>query len=117
MERISEQFKAAIENVAGQLYNATLKECKKAIRAEGADYDSGYRDGLAAGKAKVLEHFPAWHIATKDDYTKETVFALAGEFGYRTVYRGQLLKEGWKYIPIKSLKVLPVIEEDENELE
>lgn len=117
MEQISEQFKAAIENVAGQLYNATLKECKKAIRADGADYDSGYRDGLAAGKQKVLENFPAWRIAERDDYLKETCLAMAGEFGYRVIRRGQLIKEGWKYIPLKALKILPTLEDAGEEVE
>ena len=30
-------------------------------------------------------------------------------------YRGQLIKEGWKYIPLKSLKMLPVEAEEGEE--
>lgn len=115
MEQFSEQFKTALENIAGQLYNATLKECKKAIKAEGMDYQSGFEEGIRTGKNKVLKNFPCWKIAPKDDYTRETVLALAGEFGYRVVYRGQLIKEGWKYIPLKSLKMLPVEAEEGEE--
>lgn len=107
MEQFSEQFKVSLENIAEQLYNVTLKEVRKSIKAEGLDYQTGYEQGVAAGKKKVLENFPMWKIAQKDDYTKETILALAGEFGYRIVYRGQLVKEGWKYISIKTLKILP----------
>lgn len=115
MEQFSEQFKVSLENIAGQLYNAMLKECKKAIKAEGMDYQSGFEEGIRTGKNKVLENFPCWKIAPKDDYTRETVLALAGEFGYRVVYRGQLIKEGWKYISIKTLKMLPVEVVEEGE--
>lgn len=115
MEQFSEQFKVSLENISGQLYNAMLKECKRAIKAEGMDYQSGFEEGIRTGKNKVLENFPCWKIAPKDDYTRETVLALAGEFGYRIVYRGQLIKEGWKYIAIKTLKILPVEVVEEGE--
>lgn len=115
MEQFSEQYKTALENIAGQLYNATLKECKRAIRLEGQDYQTGFEQGIAQGKRKLLENFPMWKIAEKDDYLRETVLAGAGEFGMRVLHRGQLIKEGWKYISIKSLKLLPVeISEEKN---
>lgn len=62
----------------------------------------------------MLENFPIWKIAPADDYVRETVLAGAGEFGMRVLHRGQLIKEGWKYIPIKSLKILPVEVQEEN---
>ena len=112
---LSEQFTHSIENIAQQLYGAMYKEVKKAIKLEGQDYQTGYEQGVAAGKKKVLENFPMWKIAPKDDYIRESVLAGAGEFGMRVLYRGQLIKEGWKYIPIKSLKVLPVEVIDKND--
>ena len=114
MEQFSEQFIHSIDAITQQLYGAMLKEVKKSIKLSGEDYQTGYQQGVEAGKKKVLENFPMWKIAQKDDYLKETVLALAGEFGYRIIYRGQLIKAGWKYIPIKSLKILPVeVQEDE----
>ena len=107
-QQFSEQFKVALENIAGQLYNATLKEAKKAIKAEGKDYQTGYQQGYVAGKNTVLENFPMWRIAPCDDYVKETVLALAGEFGRKIIWRGQLIKAGWKYISVKALRILPV---------
>lgn len=106
-QELSQQFTHSIENIAQQLYGVVYKEVKKAIRLEGQDYQTGYEQGVVAGKKKVLENFPMWKIAPKDDYVRETVLAGAGEFGMRVLHRGQLIKEGWKYIPIKSLKILP----------
>lgn len=114
---LSEQFNRVLENVSQQLYNAMYKEVKKAIKLEGQDYQTGYEQGLAAGKKKVLENFPMWKIAPCDDYVRETVLAGAGEFGMRIIYRGQLIKAGWKYIPIKSVKMLPVEITEEKEEE
>lgn len=115
-QEFTDQLKHSLENIAAQLYGAMMKEVKKAIRLEGEDYQTGYQQGLAAGRQKVLENFPVWRIAAKDDYTREPVLALAGEFGYRVVHRGQLVKEGWKYIPIKSLKTLATeVEEYDDE--
>ena len=113
-QALSQQFTHSIENIAQQLYGVVYKEVKKAIRLEGQDYQTGYEHGVVAGKKKVLENFPMWKIAPKDDYVRETVLAGAGEFGMRVLHRGQLIKEGWKYIPIKSLKILTteVTEED-----
>lgn len=107
-QEFSEQFNRALENVAQQLYNAMYKEIKKTIKLEGQDFQTGYEQGLAAGKKKLLENFPMWKIAEQDDYVRESVLAGAGEFGMRVIHRGQLIKAGWKYIPIKSLKMLPV---------
>lgn len=116
-QELSQQFTHSIENIAQQLYGVVYKEVKKAIRLEGQDYQTGYEQGVVAGKKKVLENFPMWKIAPKDDYVRETVLAGAGEFGMRILHRGQLIKEGWKYIPIKSLKILPteVTEEDSHD--
>ena len=107
-QQFSEQFLHSLENVAQQLYGAMYKEVKKAIKLEGQDYQTGYEQGVAAGKKKILENFPMWRIAEKDDYIREMVLAGAGEFGMRVLYRGQLIKAGWKYIPIKAIKMLPV---------
>ena len=117
MEQFSEQFIHSIDNIAHQLYGAMLKEVKKQIKLEGEDFQTGYQQGLDAGKKKALENFPMWKIAEKDDYVRETVLAGAGEFGMRVLHRGQLIKEGWKYIPIKSLKILPVEVEEKSEYE
>ena len=116
-QEFSDIFKHSIENVAQQLYGVVYKEAKKQIKLEGADYQTGYEQGIVAGKKKVLENFPMWKIAPKDDYVRETVLAGAGEFGMRVLHRGQLIKEGWKYIPIKSLKILPteIAKEDSHE--
>lgn len=116
-QELSQQFTHSIENIAQQLYGVVYKEVKKAIKLEGQDYQTGYEQGIVAGKKKVLENFPMWKIAPKDDYVRETVLAGAGEFGMRVLHRGQLIKEGWKYIPTKSLKILPteVTEEDGHE--
>lgn len=105
---LSEQFKHSLENVAAQLYGAMLKEVKKTIKLEGQDYQTGYQQGVEAGKKKILEHFPVWKIQPNDDYIRETVLAGCGEFGMKVLHRGQLIKAGWKYIPIKSLKMLGV---------
>lgn len=113
MEQFSEQFTHSLENVIQQLYGVMLKEVKKQIKAEGQDYQSGYEQGVEVGKKKVLENFPMWKIAPKDDYVYETVLALAGQLGYKLLYRGQLIKAGWKYIPLKSLKILPTDVQDE----
>lgn len=112
-QEFSEQFKHSIENVITQLYGVMLKEVKKQIKSEGDDYQTGYQQGVEAGKKKVLENFPMWKIAAKDDYVPETVLAAAGEYGMRVIHRGQFIKEGWKYIPIKSLRILPVEVDEE----
>lgn len=116
-QELSQQFTHSIENIAQQLYGVVYKEVKKAIRLEGQDYQTGYEQGVVAGKKKVLENFPMWKIAPADDYVRETVLAGAGEFGMRVLHRGQLIKAGWKYISIKSLKLLPVEIEEPNEKE
>lgn len=114
-QEFTQQLTHAIDNIAHQLYGAILKDVKKRIKLEGEDYATGHQQGLAEGKRVALEKFPMWKIAPKDDYIRETVLAAAGEFGFRIVYRGQLIKEGWKYISIKALKFLPteVVEEEE----
>ena len=106
-QEFTEQFKAALGNIAQQLYNALYKEVKKAIKLEGKDYQTGFEQGIAQAKKQLYEHFPMWQIAPADDYVRESVLAGAGEFGMRVLHRGQLIKEGWKYIPIRSLKMLP----------
>lgn len=106
-QEFTDKFKHALENIARQFYGAIYKETKQAIKLEGDDFQTGYQQGYATGKKTVLENFPMWRIAPKDDYLKEQVLAGTGEFGMRVLHRGQLIKEGWKYIPIKSLKILP----------
>ena len=53
-------------------------------------------------------HVSCLNLRRRNDYTRETVLALAGEFGYRLIWKGNLIKEGWKYISLKALKILPV---------
>lgn len=107
-QEFTEQFKAALGNIAQQFYNALYKEAKKAIKVEGQDYQTGFEQGIAHAKKQLYEHFPMWKIAPSDDYLRETVLAGCGEFGMKVLHRGQLIKEGWKYIPIRSLKLLPL---------
>lgn len=111
----SQQFEQALRNIAQQFQGAMMKEVKKAIKAEGHDFEGGYQQGYRAGKETILEHFPAWKISPKDDYVTEAVLAMCSGFGMRVLYRGQLIKEGWKYISIRSLKLLPVEEEEKSE--
>lgn len=106
-QQFTEQFLHSLENIATQFYNALVKEVKKDIRLEGQDYQTGYQQGLAEGRRRLLENFPMWKIAPADDYLRETVLAGCFDLGMRVLYRGQLIKEGWKYIPIKALKMLP----------
>ena len=115
-QEFSEQFKHSLENIAQQFYGAMYKEVKKTIKLEGQDFQTGFEQCVAHSKKKLLENFPMWKIASADDYVRETILAGAGEFGMRVLHRGQLIKAGWKYISIKSLKILPVeaIEEKEN---
>lgn len=105
-QEFTEQFTHALGNIAHQLYGAMQKEVSKQLAAEGKDYAAGYRQGLQEGKQKILEHFPMWKIAPADDYLKESVLAGTGEFGMRVLHRGMLIKAGWKYVPIKALKML-----------
>lgn len=114
-QELSARFTHSIENVAQQLYGAMYKEIMNSIRLEGKDFQTGYEQGVAAGKRKVLENFPMWKIAQADDYLHEAVLAGTGEFGMRVLYRGQLIKKGWKYISIKSLKILLTEVNDEKE--
>ena len=104
----SDQFKHSLECIANQFYGVIHKEVKKTIKLEGQDYQTGYQQGVEAGKKKVLENFPVWKIQPNDDYLRETVLAGCGEFGMKVLHRGQLIKAGWKFIPIKSLKMLGV---------
>ena len=103
----TEQFQRALGNIAQQFYGALYKEAKKAIKSEGLDYQTGFEQGIAQAKKQLYEHFPMWKVAPAEDYTRETILAGCGEFGMRVLHRGQLIKEGWKYIPIRSLKMLP----------
>ena len=106
-QEFTEQFKHSLENIAQQFYNTFYKEIKKVIKGEGQDYQTGFEQGIAQAKKQLYEHFPMWKVAPADDYTRETILAGCGEFGMRVLHRGQLIKEGWKYIPIRSLKMLP----------
>lgn len=108
----SQQFEQAVRNIAQQLYGAMYKQVKKDMQQEGKDYQGGYTDGYRAGKDTILHNFPAWKEAQKDDYAMEQVVALAGEFGTKVLHRGMLIKAGWKYISVKSLKLLPKEVED-----
>ena len=113
METINEKelsyiFKHSVANIATQLYNVTLKEVNRQIKEDGQTYQNGYEKGFADGKNHVLQGFPMWHVASADDYASETLFCRAGEFGSRIVYRGQLIKAGWKFIPISALRQLPI---------
>lgn len=115
LHEFTEQFKHSIENVAKQVYGIVYKEAKKAVNRECGDFQKGY----AQGKQSALANFPMWKIAKNDDYVGETTLALAKEFGPRVLHRGQLIKSGWKYIPIKSLKMLltEMPQEEEQEVE
>lgn len=115
-QELSAQFTKALENVSMQLYNAMYKEVKRVIKLEGQDYQTGFQQGVETGKKKVLDNFPMWKIAPADDYLRETVLAGCSDLGMRLLHRGQLIKAGWKYIPLKALKILPteVIEEKED---
>lgn len=114
-QELSQQLTRLLENVANQFYNAIYKEVKKNIRLEGDDYQTGYKQGVEAAKRKLLENFPMWKVAEKDDYLSENVITCWGEFGTKILYRGQFIKKGWRYITIKSLKTLPVEVVNENE--
>lgn len=99
---LSNQVLHSLKNIGEQFYQVLYKEVKRNMVLEGKDYEAG----VFAGKQEVLKKLPVWKISNTDDYVETTTLTTSAEFGPRILRRGQLIKAGWKYIPIRDLKVL-----------